>query len=71
MTFFNDIDINITFFSSLNLLKLDVELQTLRNQLKETELSLKKEQTEKYLLEYKLKQQQQENDQQMRSIINR
>lgn len=51
--------------------KLEFELQMLRQRLKETELSLKKEQTEKYLLEFKLKQQQQENDQQMRSIINR
>lgn len=50
---------------------MEFELQMLRQRLKETELSLKKEQTEKYLLEFKLKQQQQENDQQMRSIINR
>ena len=43
----------------------------LKQKLRETELSLKKEQTEKYLIEFKLKQQQLDNDQQMRSIINR
>ncbi|CAF0849147.1 unnamed protein product [Brachionus calyciflorus] len=47
------------------------ELNLLKQKLKETELSLKKEQTEKYLIEFKLKQQQQENEKQMRNVINR
>jgi len=50
---------------------LENDINILKNKLKETEISLKKEQTEKYLIEYKLKQQQQDNDLQMRSIINR
>jgi hypothetical protein len=43
----------------------------LKIKLKETEISLKKEQSEKFLIESRLKQQQQSNDHQMREIINR
>jgi len=50
---------------------LESNINILKNKLRDTEISLKKEQTEKYLIEYKLKQQQQDNDLQMRSIINR
>jgi len=67
---------DIFFFSKIYLkyiqtFKLEHEINLLKQKLRETELTLKKEQTEKYLVEYKLKQQQQENDQQMRNIINR
>lgn len=51
--------------------RLENDINMLKSQLRDTEISLKKEQTEKYLIEYKLKQQQQDNDLQMRSIINR
>jgi hypothetical protein len=50
---------------------LESEIYLLKQKLKDTEVSLKKEQREKSLIEFKLKQQQQDNDQQMRQIINR
>ncbi len=43
----------------------------LKLRLRETEMELKKEQAEKFSIEYKLNQQQHDNDQQMRNIINR
>ena len=60
----------IEFFYGLAL-KIEDEIVLLKQKLRDTELTLKKEQSEKCLIEYKLKQQQEENDQQMRNIINR
>lgn len=57
--------------ASMTQQKLEADINLLKSRLRETEITLKKEQTEKYLIEYKLKQQQQDNDLQMRSIINR
>ncbi len=57
--------------ASMSQQRLENDISVLKSKLRETEITLKKEQTEKYLIEYKLKQQQQDNDLQMRSIINR
>ncbi len=51
--------------------KLENEINLLKLRLRETEMELKKEQAEKFSIEYKLNQQQHDNDQQMRNIINR
>jgi hypothetical protein len=51
--------------------KLESEINMLKLRLRETEMELKKEQAEKFSIEYKLNQQQHDNDQQMRNIINR
>jgi hypothetical protein len=52
-------------------IKFEEEIDKLKNKLRDTEISLRKEQSEKQLIEMKLKQQQIDNEEQMKQIINR
>ena len=49
----------------------DQQLNNIMRRLSETEQELKREQEEKYLIEMKFKQNEQEHEQQMRNLINR